>query len=83
MCSSINQEHFLLIRCLHNYDLDHDHGHYHSYHGVGRSIGPYADSFPLSDHFQGGVGGLGLGGRSGGSQEGGGGASDPNTYGIK
>ena len=34
--------------------------------GGGRSIGPYADSFPLSDHFQGGGGG-------GGSQEEGGG----------
>ena len=36
--------------------------------GGGRSIGPYTDSFPLSDHFQGGGGGgLGLGGaRKGG-----------------
>ena len=39
----------------------------------GRSNGPYADSLPLSDHFQGG-GGLGLGGGGeGGCQEGGGG----------
>ena len=46
----------------------------------GRSDGPYADSLPLSDHFQGGGGGgggggLGLGGGEGGCQEGGGEAS--------
>ena len=33
--------------------------------GGGRSNGPYADSLPLSDHFQGG-GGLGRGGRGAG-----------------
>ena len=33
-----------------------DHG------GGGRSNGPYADSLPLSDHFQGGGGGAGSGG---------------------
>ena len=30
--------------------------------GAGRNIGPYADSFPLSDHFQGGW--VGWGGRA-------------------
>ena len=39
----------------------------------GRSNGPYADSLPLSDHFQGG-GGSGSGGGKGGCQEGWGGA---------
>ena len=45
----------------------------------GRSDGPYADSLPLSDHFQGGGGGggggggAGSGGGEGGCQEGGGG----------
>ena len=39
--------------------------------GGGRSDGPYADSLPLSDHFQGG-GGLGLGGRGAAKKRGGG-----------
>ena len=38
--------------------------------GGGRSNGPYADSPPLSDHFQGG-GGLGLGGGRGAAKKGG------------
>ena len=44
--------------------------------GGGRSNGPYADSPPLSDHFQGGGGeGGGSGGGEGGCQERGGEAS--------
>ena len=41
-------------------------------HGGGRSDGPYADSLPLPDHFQGGGGGgwvWGGGGREGACQE--------------
>ena len=52
----------------------------------GHSNGPYADSLPLSSHFQGGGGGegggLGRGGR-GASLGGGGGLPDPNIYGLK
>ena len=48
----------------------------------GRSNGPYADSLPLSSHFQGRGGGLGRGG-SGSQPKGGGGVPDPNIYGLK
>ena len=37
----------------------------------GRSDGPYTDSLPLSDHFQGGGGGLGVGGGRGAAKRGG------------
>ena len=39
----------------------------------GRSDGPYADSLPLSDHFQGGGGGGGSGGGREAAKKGGGG----------
>ena len=45
----------------------------------GRDNGPYADSFPLRCHFQGGGGGSGGGGGVGGQLEGGGGLQTP-TY---
>ena len=48
----------------------------------GRDNGPYADSFPLRCHFQGGGGG-GAGSGGGGQLEGGGGAPDPYIYGVK
>ena len=47
--------------------------------GGGRSNGPYADSLPLSSHFEGGGGGGWVGGGSGG----GGGLPDPNINGLK
>ena len=50
--------------------------------GGGGSIRPYADSFPLSDHFQGGVGWGWVGLRA--ARKGGGGkAPDANIYGLK
>ena len=50
--------------------------------GGGRSNGPYADSLPLSSHFQGGGGG-GLGFGGGASQRGGGGAPTPQHVWLK
>ena len=52
--------------------------------GGGHSNGPYADSFPISDHFQGGVG-MGGGGLGVGvwGQPGWGGGADLNIYGLK
>ena len=56
--------------------------------GGGCSIGPYANSFPLSDYFQGGVGGgggggLGLEGVRGPARKGGGGAPRPQDIWLK
>ena len=50
--------------------------------GGGRSNGPYADSLPLSTHFQGG-GGAGSEGGLGASLGGGGGAPGPQHIWLK
>ena len=51
--------------------------------GGGGSIGPYANSFPLLDHFQGGGLGLGGGGLWASQEERGGGASGPQHMWLK
>ena len=79
ICSVINKQHWS-HKCGCQY-IHYNSAAYTHHHGGGRSNGPYADSLPLSDHFQGGGGGgglprkgggLGLGGGEGGLPRGGG-----------